>query len=73
MGRVRRGGPVLPLVLPLLRAERGIVVDAVLLYPERGQHRIRVQLVVFPGGRAAARELVEFLGSIMPLKRVDEL
>src|SRR5215207_5379480 len=31
VGRVRREGLVLPLVLPLLRAERGIVVDAVLM------------------------------------------
>ena len=54
VGRVRRGGVVLPLVLPLLRAERGIVVDAVLMTPERGQRRVRLQLVLLPGRRAPA-------------------
>ena len=54
VGRVRRGDLVLPLVLPLLNAERGIVVDAVLHDRERGQRRLRLQLVVLPGGGAAA-------------------
>ena len=36
-------------------AERGIVVDAVLMTPERGQHRLRVQLVATSGWTCPGR------------------
>ena len=73
VGRVRRGGTVLPLVIPLLRAERGIVVDAVLLSPNEASIVFGFSWSYFRVDVPRPRELVEFLSSIMPLKRIDEL
>ena len=72
-GAVRLGGTVLPLVLPLLRAERGIVVDAVLLTPNEASIVFGFSWSYFRVDVPRPRELVEFLSSIMPLKRIDEL
>ena len=73
VGRVRRGGIVLPLVLPLLRAERGIVVDAVLMTQNEASVVFGFSWSYFRVDVPRPRELVEFLGSIMPFKRIDEL
>jgi len=73
VGRVRRGGIVLPLVLPLLRAERGIVVDAVLMTQNEASVVFGFSWSYFRVDVPRPRELVEFLRSIMPLKRIDEL
>jgi isocitrate dehydrogenase kinase/phosphatase len=73
VGRVRRGGLVLPLVLPLLRAERGIVVDAVLMTQNEASVVFGFSWSYFRVDVPRPRELVEFLSSIMPLKRIDEL
>ena len=73
VGRVRRGGVVLPLVIPLLRAERGIVVDAVLLTPNEASIVFGFSWSYFRVDVPRPRELVEFLSSIMPFKRIDEL
>ena len=73
VGRIRRGGLVLPLVLPLLRAERGIVVDAVLLTQNEVSIVFGFSWMYFRVEAPRPRELVEFLRSIMPFKRVDEL
>ena len=73
VGRVRRGGMVLPLVLPLLRAERGIVVDAVLMTPNEASVVFGFSWSYFRVDVPRPRALVEFLRSIMPFKRVDEL
>jgi isocitrate dehydrogenase kinase/phosphatase len=73
VGRVRRGDTVLPLVLPLLRAERGIVVDAVLLTSNEASIVFGFSWSYFRVAAGRPHELVEFLSSIMPLKRVDEL
>ena len=73
VGRIRRGGLVLPLVLPLLHAERGIVVDAVLLTQNEVSIVFGFSWMYFRVDAPRPRELVEFLRSIMPFKRVDEL
>ena len=73
VGRVRRGGTVLPLVLPLLRAERGIVADAALLDQNQASVVFGFSWSYFRVEAPCPRDLVEFLRSIMPLKRVDEL
>ena len=73
IGRVRRGEIVLPLVLPLLRAERGIVVDAVLMTQNEASIVFGFSWSYFRVDVPQPRALVEFLRSIMPLKRVDEL
>jgi isocitrate dehydrogenase kinase/phosphatase len=73
VGRIRRGGTTLPLVLPLLRAERGIVVDAVLLTPNEASVVFGFSWSYFRVDVAGPHELVEFLVSIMPFKRIDEL
>ncbi len=73
VGRVRLGDTVLPLVIPLLRAERGIVVDAALLSPNEASIVFGFSWSYFRVDVPRPRELVEFLSSIMPLKRIDEL
>jgi isocitrate dehydrogenase kinase/phosphatase len=73
VGRIRRGGTTLPLVLPLLRAERGIVVDAVLTHPNEASIVFGFSWSYFRVDVERPRELVDFLSSIMPFKRVDEL
>jgi isocitrate dehydrogenase kinase/phosphatase len=73
VGRVRRGGMILPLVIPLLRAERGIVVDAVLLTPNEASVVFGFSWSYFRVDVPRPRELVDFLSSIMPFKRIDEL
>jgi isocitrate dehydrogenase kinase/phosphatase len=73
VGRLRRGGMTLPLVLPLLNSERGIVVDAVLLTPNEASIVFGFSWSYFRVDVTRPRELVDFLSSIMPLKRIDEL
>jgi isocitrate dehydrogenase kinase/phosphatase len=73
VGRIRRGGMILPLVIPLLRAERGIVVDAVLLTPNEASVVFGFSWSYFRVDVPRPRELVDFLSSIMPFKRIDEL
>jgi isocitrate dehydrogenase kinase/phosphatase len=73
VGRLRRGGMTLPLVLPLLNSERGIVVDAVLLTPNEASIVFGFSWSYFRVDVPRPRELVDFLSSIMPFKRIDEL
>ena len=73
VGRLRRDGTTLPLVLPLLNAERGIVVDAVLLTPNEASVVFGFSWSYFRVDVPRPRELVDFLTSIMPFKRIDEL
>jgi isocitrate dehydrogenase kinase/phosphatase len=65
--------PTLPLVLPLLHGERGIEVDAVLLTEDEASIVFGFTWSYFRVDAPRPRALVEFLKSIMPLKRVDEL
>ena len=73
VGRVRGGGVVLPLVLPLIHAERGIVVDAVLMTESEASVVFGFSWTYFRVETPCPRAMVEFLRTIMPLKRVDEL
>jgi isocitrate dehydrogenase kinase/phosphatase len=73
VGRLRRGGAVLPLVLPLLRAERGIVVDAVLMTQNEASVVFGFSWSYFRVDVPRPRALIDFLSSIMPFKRIDEL
>jgi isocitrate dehydrogenase kinase/phosphatase len=73
VGRVLHGDLRLPIVLPLIRAERGIVVDAVLMTEDEASVVFGFSWSYFRVDAPRPRAMVEFLGSIMPLKRVDEL
>jgi isocitrate dehydrogenase kinase/phosphatase len=73
VGRVLRGDLVRPIVLPLIHAERGIVVDAVLMTENEASVVFGFSWSYFRVAAPRPRAMVEFLGSIMPLKRVDEL
>ncbi|MGH7498388.1 MAG: bifunctional isocitrate dehydrogenase kinase/phosphatase [Gemmatimonadales bacterium] len=73
VGRVRRGDVTLPLVIPLLRAERGIVADAALLTQNQASVVFGFSWSYFRVDAPHPRALVEFLRSIMPFKRIDEL
>jgi isocitrate dehydrogenase kinase/phosphatase len=73
VGRVRRGRVTLPLVIPLLRAERGIVVDAALLNQDRASVVFGFSWSYFRVEVPRPRALIEFLRTIMPFKRIDEL
>ncbi len=73
VGRVRRGRVTLPLVIPLLRAERGIVVDAALLNQDRASVVFGFSWSYFRVEVPRPRDLIDFLRTIMPFKRIDEL
>ena len=73
VGRIRTPGEIIPLVLPLLNAERGIVVDAVLMTSDEASVVFGFSWTYFRVGAPRPRALVNFLGSIMPLKQVNEL
>ena len=73
VGRIRAGTAVIPLVIPLLHAERGIVVDAVLMTTDAASVVFGFSWTYFRVEAPSPRALVSFLGSIMPLKLVHEL
>jgi isocitrate dehydrogenase kinase/phosphatase len=73
VGRVRRGDLLLPLVLPLISTERGIVVDAVLMTESEASVVFGFSWSYFRVEVPRPRAMIEFLRTIMPLKRVDEL
>ncbi len=73
IGRVRRQGQVLPVALALVNSREGIEVDAVL-------HDENEISIVFSFARwyfhvdvASPREVIGFLRSILPKKRISEL
>jgi isocitrate dehydrogenase kinase/phosphatase len=73
VGRVRRGELMLPLVLPLISTERGIVVDAVLMTENEASIVFGFSWSYFRVEAPRPRAMIDFLRTIMPLKRVDEL
>ena len=74
VGRIRAGSvTILPLVLPLLHAERGIVVDAVLMTSDEASVVFGFSWTYFRVESPEPKALVRFLSSIMPLKPVNEL
>jgi isocitrate dehydrogenase kinase/phosphatase len=73
VGRVRQGELALPLVLPLISTERGIVVDAVLMTENEASIVFGFSWSYFRVEAPRPRAMIDFLRTIMPLKRVDEL
>ena len=73
VGRIRAGAEIIPLVLPLLHAERGIVVDAVLMTSDEASVVFGFSWTYFRVEAPQPRALVDFLTTIMPLKLVHEL
>lgn len=73
VGRIRAGADIIPLVLPLLHAERGIVVDAALMTSDEASVVFGFSWTYFRVDAPRPRALVDFLATIMPLKLVHEL
>jgi isocitrate dehydrogenase kinase/phosphatase len=73
IARVKNGGAWLPLVLPLLHGPDGIVIDAVLTTSDEVSIVFGFSWSYFFVEAERPRAVVEFLASIMPLKRIDEL
>ncbi len=73
VGRLRSGVHNVPLVLPLLHEDGGAVVDAVLLDPNEVSIVFSFTRSYFHVEAEKPREIVDFLRSIMPNKRVAEL
>jgi len=73
VGRIHRGQVILPLVLPLIHAARGIVLDAVLMNQNEVSIVFGFSWSYFRVEAPRPRAMVAFLHSIMPLKRIDEL
>jgi isocitrate dehydrogenase kinase/phosphatase len=73
VGRIRTAAETIPLVLPLLHAERGVVVDAVLMTSDEASVVFGFSWTYFRVDAPRPRALVEFLQSIMPIKQAHEL
>jgi isocitrate dehydrogenase kinase/phosphatase len=73
VGRIRRGRYLTPLVLALAHGERGVVLDAALFTPEDASIVFSFTRSYFHVEVDRPREMVAFLSSIMPTKRVSEL
>ncbi|HEU5303071.1 MAG TPA: bifunctional isocitrate dehydrogenase kinase/phosphatase [Gemmatimonadales bacterium] len=73
VGRIHAGNETIPVVLPLLHAERGIVVDAVLMTSDEASVVFGFSWTYFRVDVPHPRALVSFLASMMPLKSVHEL
>ena len=73
IGRLRGGNKLMPLVLALLNTEQGIRVDAVLLDEDDASIVFSFTRSYFHIAIERPRDLVLFLRSIMPAKRIAEL
>jgi len=73
VARIWSGRRAIPLILALTHWPPGIVVDAVLPTTEEASIVFGFSWSYFSVDVSEPRALVDFLGSIMPLKRVDEL
>ncbi|MGH7718583.1 MAG: isocitrate dehydrogenase kinase/phosphatase AceK regulatory subunit, partial [Gemmatimonadaceae bacterium] len=73
VGRMRRGRGIVPLVLALLNSDDGVVVDAALTSSDEVSVVFGFSWSYFHVDTPWPRAMVEFLASIMPLKRIDEL
>jgi isocitrate dehydrogenase kinase/phosphatase len=73
VGRLRRGDLVSPLILALLNGEGGVEVDAVLLAPADASNVFSFTRSYFRMDADAPHEVVAFLKSILPQKRLSEL
>jgi isocitrate dehydrogenase kinase/phosphatase len=73
VARMHGADELVPLVLPLVHGERGILVDAVLLTADEASVVFGFSWSYFFVNAPHPRGLIAFLQSIMPHKRVDEL
>ncbi|HEX6535340.1 MAG TPA: bifunctional isocitrate dehydrogenase kinase/phosphatase [Gemmatimonadaceae bacterium] len=73
VGRARRGSQFMPLLLALLHDDEGIYVDAVLPTSDEASIVFGFSWSYFLADIARPRAVVDFLASIMPNKRIDEL
>ncbi|HET7553432.1 MAG TPA: bifunctional isocitrate dehydrogenase kinase/phosphatase [Gemmatimonadaceae bacterium] len=73
VGRIRLDEQMLPVVLALMHGDRGVYVDAVLLTSDEVSIVFGFSWSYFQADISCPCDVVDFLGSIMPLKRVDEL
>lgn len=73
VGRIWSGRRAVPLIVALAHRPEGIAVDAVLPTPDEASIVFGFSWSYFAVDVPDPRALVEFLGSVMPLKRVDEL
>lgn len=73
VGRVRRGAHVDPLVLALVHEEAGVALDAILFTPGDASIVFSYTRSYFHVESDRPRDLVAFLRSILPQKRVSEL
>ena len=73
VGRLCRDGAVLPLVLPVLHDERGLHVDAALTTSDEASVVFGFSWSYFRVEAPRPRAVIDFLATIMPLKRLDEL
>ncbi len=73
VGRVRRGAQVMPLVLAILHGEDGLTVDAVLPTEDEVSIVFSFARWYFHADVESPREVIGFLHSILPRKRLSEL
>jgi len=73
VGRIHGAPELVPLVLPLVQCDRGVVVDAVLLTQDEASVVFGFSWSYFFVDAPHPRGLIAFLQSLMPHKRVDEL
>ncbi|GIK72895.1 MAG: isocitrate dehydrogenase kinase/phosphatase [Chloroflexota bacterium] len=73
VGRVRKRNRVIPIILPLLNTEEGIIVDTALFSEEEASVVFSFTRSYFHVEAEIPGDLVGFLKSILPLKPVAEL
>lgn len=73
VGRVRRGGDTMPLLFALLHGEGGLVLDAVLPGEDEASVVFSFARWYFHVSVDSPREVIGFLQSILPRKRIAEL
>jgi isocitrate dehydrogenase kinase/phosphatase len=73
VGRLRGGRETAPFILAMLHGERGVLVDAVLTTVDEASVVFGFSWSYFLVEVERPRAMVDFLASIMPHKRVDEL
>lgn len=73
IGRARRGKSVLPVVLAIVNGDRGLTVDAVLTTEAETSVLFSFARWYFHAEVESPREVIGFLRSILPRKRIAEL
>jgi isocitrate dehydrogenase kinase/phosphatase len=73
VGRIVRGAHLTPLVLALVHEDRGVVLDAILFTPEDASIVFSFTRSYFHVDVERPREMVAFLRTLLPQKRVSEL